>query len=95
MNQVIRVLDQIAIDTATLFNTRYLGEVPNDQDGRISLWSDIVAHRKELQGIRAIQNFDSEQVTVELGNSKKSVVVNEVVEPTVAMSQLYITTTVA
>ena len=95
MNQVIRVLDQIAIDTATLFNTRYLGEVPNDQDGRISLWSDIVAHRKELQGIRAIQNFDSEQVTVEQGNSKKSVVVNEVVEPTVAMSQLYITTTVA
>lgn len=25
LNQVIRVLDQIAIDTAALFNTRYLG----------------------------------------------------------------------
>ena len=95
MNQVIRVLDQIAIDTANLFNTRYLGKVPNDQDGRITLWKDIVAHRKTLQGLRAIQNFDSEKVTVEQGNSKKSVVVNEVVEPTVAMSQLYITTTVA
>lgn len=95
MNQVIRVLDQIAIDTATLFNTRYLGQVPNDQSGRVSLWGDIVAHRRELQGIRAIQNFVPEQVTVEQGDSKKSVVVNEVVEPTVAMSQLYITTTVA
>lgn len=95
MNQVIRVLDQIAIDTATLFNTRYLGKVPNDQNGRVSLWGDIVAHRRELQNIRAIQNFDPDQVGVEQGNSKKSVVVNEVVEPTVAMSQLYITTTVA
>ncbi|WP_144511603.1 phage tail sheath family protein [Bacillus sp. FJAT-22090] len=95
MNQVIRVLDQIAIDTATLFNTRYLGKIPNDQSGRVSLWGDIVAHRRELQGIRAIQNFNPEQVVVDQGNSKKSVVVNEVVEPTVAMSQLYITTTVA
>ncbi|MEH7522012.1 phage tail sheath family protein [Bacillus sp. JJ1503] len=95
MNQVIRVLDQIAIDTATLFNTRYLGKVPNDQSGRVSLWGDIVTHRRELQGIRAIQNFDPEQVVVEQGNSKKSVVVDEVIEPTVAMSQLYITTTVA
>ncbi len=95
MNQVIRVLDQIAIDTAQLFNSRYLGKVPNDQDGRISLWNDIVAHRNELVGIRAIQNFVSDQVIVEPGNSKKAVVVNEVVEPTVAMSQLYITTTVA
>lgn len=95
MNQVMRVLDQIAIDTAALFNTRYLGKVPNDQSGRVSLWGDIVAHRRTLQGIRAIQNFDPEQVEVEQGNSKKSVVVDEVVEPTVAMSQLYITTTVA
>jgi len=95
MNQVIRVLDQIAIDTASLFNTRYLGKVPNDASGRVSLWGDIVTHRKQLQSIRAIQNFSSDGVTVEQGNSKKSVVVNEVVEPTVAMSQLYVTTTVA
>jgi hypothetical protein len=95
MNQVIRVLDQIAIDTATLFNTRYLGKVPNDQSGRVSLWGDIVTHRRELQGIRAIQDFDPDQVVVAQGNSKKSVVVDEVVEPTVAMSQLYVTTTVA
>lgn len=95
MNQVIRVLDQIAIDTANLFNNRYLGKVPNDQDGRISLWNDIGAHRMEMQRIRAIQNYNKDELTVEQGNSKKSVVVNEIVNPTVAMSQLYITTTVA
>lgn len=95
MNQVIRVLDQLAIDTAQLFNTRYLGVVPNDQDGRISLWNDIGSHRLEMQGIRAIQNYNKDELIVEQGNSKKSVVVNESVTPTVAMSQLYITTTVA
>lgn len=95
MNQVIRVLDRIAIDTAQLFNERYLGKVPNDQDGRISLWNDIGAHRLELQRIRAIENYNKDALTVEQGNSKKAVVVNEVVTPTVAMSQLYITTTVA
>ncbi|WP_431030122.1 phage tail sheath family protein [Lysinibacillus sp. LZ02] len=95
MNQVIRVLDQIAIDTANLFNTRYLGKVPNDQDGRISLWNDISSHRLEMQRIRAIQNYNKEELAVAQGDSKKAVVVNEVVEPTVAMSQLYITTTVA
>lgn len=95
MNQVIRVLDQLAIDTAQLFNTRYLGQVPNDQDGRISLWNDIGSHRMEMQRIRAIQNYNKDELTIVQGNSKKAVVVNEIVNPTVAMSQLYITTTVA
>lgn len=95
MNQVVRVLDQVAIDTAQIFNNRYLGKVPNDQDGRISFWNDIGSHRLELQRIRAIQNYNKDELTVEQGDSKKSVVVNEVVNPTVAMSQLYITTTVA
>ncbi|MBY0122153.1 phage tail sheath subtilisin-like domain-containing protein [Bacillus sp. S/N-304-OC-R1] len=95
MNQVIRVLDQIAIDTAHLFNTRYLGEVPNDQAGRVSFWKDIVKNRNELQKLRALQNYDKEALKVEKGSTKKSVIVNEVVEPTVGMSQLYITTIVA
>lgn len=95
MNQVIRVLDQIAIDTAHLFNTLYLGKVPNDDDGRISLWKDIGAHRMEMQRIRAIQNYNKDDLKVGQGASKKAVLVTELVTPTVAMSQLYVTTEVA
>jgi len=94
-NQVIRVLDQIAIDTANIFNNRYLGKVPNDKAGRISLWNDIVRHRQELQGVRAIEEYDKEALVIEQGNNKKSVVMNEVITPIQAMTQLYITTTVA
>ena len=95
LNQVIRVLDQIAVDTANIFNTRYLGKVPNDQDGRISLWGDLVAHRNELQNIRAIQNYDSKELVIRPGVQKNAVVANEVIETAVAMSKLYITTVVA
>lgn len=94
-NQVIRVLDQIAIDTAILFNTRYLGSIQNDESGRVSLWNDLVKHRTELQRIRAIAVYDKKALTIEQGETKKSVVVNELIEPTVAMSQLYIATVVA
>ena len=64
-NQVMRVLDQIANDIASLFQL----EVPRqggrtNASGRVSLWSDIVAHHTQLQTIRAIENFDSSSVTV-------------------------------
>lgn len=94
-NQTIRVIDQIANDIAVLFNTKYLGVVPNDAAGRISLWSDIVKHHQQLQEIRAIENFSDSDVAVERGNTKKSVVVTDTVEVVNAMGKLYMTVTVA
>lgn len=93
-NQTIRVLDQIANDIGTLFNTKYLGQVPNDADGRISLWNDIVTHHQQLQGIRAIEDFEPDDITVEAGSTKKAVVINDVVTPVNAMAQLYMTVVV-
>jgi len=93
-NQTIRVLDQIANDIAALFNTKYLGNVPNDAAGRISLWNDIVSHHQQLQTIRAIENFNPDLVTVEAGSTKKAVVVGDAVTPVNAMAQLYMTVVV-
>ncbi|EQF99063.1 phage tail sheath family protein, partial [Clostridioides difficile 6041] len=59
-NQSVRVLDQIANDIATLFNEKYLGKVPNDKAGRISFWNDVVKHHKELENIRAIEDFKTD-----------------------------------
>lgn len=82
-------------DIAVLFNTKYLGVVPNDNAGRVSLWSDIVKHHEQLQEIRAIEDFKDTDVTVEQGNTKKSVVVNDYVTVVNAMDKLYMTVTVA
>ena len=94
-NQTVRVMDQIANDIAVLFNTKYLGVVPNDAAGRISLWSDIVKHHEQLREIRAIENFSDADVTVTQGNTKKSVVVTDLVTVVNAMGKLYMTVTVA
>lgn len=90
-NQTIRVLDQIANDIAVLFGTKYIGKVPNDASGRISLWNDIVKHHQELQNIRAIEDFNPDNVTVAQGDTKKAVVVADYVTPVNAMAQLYMT----
>lgn len=90
-NQTIRVIDQIANDIAKLFNTKYLGKIPNNESGRASLWGDIVAHHKQLEALQAIEAFDSSLLTVAQGGSKKSVVVNDAITVTNAMAQLYMT----
>ncbi|UNI72504.1 MAG: tail sheath [Chaetfec virus UA24_244] len=90
-NQTIRVLDQIANDIAVLFAEKYIGKVPNDAAGRISLWMDIVKHHEQLQEIRAIEDFTGDNVTVEKGDTKKAVVVTDHVTPVNAMTQLYMT----
>jgi hypothetical protein len=93
-NQTIRIIDQNGNDFAVLFNTKYLGTVPNDAAGRISLWTDIVKHHENMQTIRAIENFSDKDVTVEQGDTKKSVVVYDAIEPVGTMTRLYMTTVI-
>ena len=94
-NQCIRVMDQIANDIAVLFNTRYLGKVPNDASGRVSLWNDIVKHHQQLEDLRAIENFSADDVQVEQGDAKNSVAVQDAVTIVCAMAKLYMTVTVS
>lgn len=90
-NQTIRVIDNIANDIANVFNTKYLGKIPNDYNGRMSLWADIVAHHQELQRVRAIQDFNEADVTVEQGTERAAVVVGDAITPVNAMAKLYMT----
>lgn len=94
-NQTIRVIDQLANDDAVVFNTKYLGTIPNNASGRTALWSDLVKIRKELQRMGAIENFKDSDVTVTAGESKKAVVVESAVTVVNAMSKLYMTVTVS
>ena len=93
-NQTIRVIDQLGNDDAVLFNTKYLGVVPNKASGRTSLWSDLKKLREELQTAGAIENFSDSDLTVEPGDSKKSVVVTGAIEVVNAMGKMYMTNVV-
>lgn len=94
-NQTIRVIDQIGNDDAVLFNTKYLGVVPNNASGRTSLWSDLVKIRQQLQDMGAIEDFTDSDVSIAQGESKKSVVVTSAITVVNAMGKLYETVTVA
>ncbi len=93
-NQTIRVLDQIASDVASVFNSKYLGKIANNEAGRTSLWSDIVTLFKDYQTLQAIENFEDADVSVEIGNDKKSVTIDTAVQVINAMEKLYMTVVV-
>lgn len=95
-NQVIRVLDQHAIDIARLFNRTYLGKEPNDEEGRTALWGDIVAYEQEMQRIRAITNFSSDDVPIPtMGQSKETVLSEYAIQPVMCMEKLYMNIIIA
>ena len=91
-NQTVRIVDQKANDIAALFSNKYLGVVPNDQSGRVSLQNDIDNLNQQLLDIRALESFES--AVVEQGIDKKSVVVNDVTVIVNTMEKLYMTTVV-
>lgn len=88
-NQVIRVLDQIAMDIAKIFNSMYIGKVQNNEDGRISLWADITNHAKTLEKLGAIEDFVPDDVVVKAGADKDTVEVDYLVKPIMVMRKLY------
>ncbi len=93
-NQTIRVLDQIASDVASVFNSKYLGKIANNEAGRTSLWSDIVILFKDYQTLQAIEEFEDKDIKVEIGNDKKSVAIDTRVQVINAMEKLYMTVVV-
>lgn len=93
-NQTVRVIDQIGNDIAVEFNTKFLGVIPNNNSGRISLRHSVVKYCQELERLQAIEDFDSENVTVMQGETKKAVVIGLAVTVVNCMRQLYMTVSV-
>ena len=61
----------------------------------MSLWNDLVSHHRELERIGAIENFTADDITVEPGDDKTSVVVNDAVQLISAMEKLYVTVVIS
>ncbi|MEY8672739.1 phage tail sheath C-terminal domain-containing protein, partial [Enterococcus gallinarum] len=67
---------------------------PPIEDGRLlpnSVKADRISYFNSLQGAGAITNFSAEDVSVEAGNDKDSIVLNVQVQPVDAMEKLYMT----
>lgn len=90
-NRVLRVLDDIANNTKKAFEDYFIGKVDNNLDGRELFKSNRINYFNQLQGLGAIQNFAAEDVTVEQGLEKDSIVMNCAIQPVDAMEKLYMT----
>ena len=96
LNQVIRVLDNTAIDLAHAFNKVYLGKAQNNDDGRDALWADGCYIMEQYQKVGAITGFvESDLAKPVQGDDKSSVVWTFQEQPVVSMKKLYATVVVA
>lgn len=95
-NRVLRVLDGIGNDFQQIFANFYIGKVSNNADGRGLLKNEFIKYLETLQGIEAIQNFDSQtDITMSAGNEADAVVSDLYVQPVDSMEKLYLTVTVS
>lgn len=88
-NQIIRVLDATANDVARIFNEYYLGKMQNDELGRDMFKAEVINYFRQLQSIRAIDNFNDNDIEISKGAEKGDVVLDVLIEPVACMDKLY------
>lgn len=89
-NRVIRVLDGIANDLKRIFETFYLGKVDNNEDGRNLLKNETITYMNSLQGMNAIQEFDSQKdVSFSEGSESDSVYAEVAAKPVDSVEKIY------
>lgn len=91
LNQTVRVYDGLGLEMAKIFNNQYNGHVPNDKDGRISLWSDFVSINSQYEDIRAIQEVNTEDIKVFEGKHVGAVGVINPIKISNVMTHMYAT----
>lgn len=90
-NRVVRTLFEVNNGIRLLWETNYIGEGDNDEDGRNLFKKDIIKFLEKLQGIGAVENVIPEDVEIERGQDKDSTVAVIGVQPIDAMEKLYMT----
>lgn len=92
-NRQMRVLDYISNTVRTTWEDNYIGKVTNNANGRDLFKGAMAEMLMGLQSSGAIEGFEVEDITVEMGKTKDSVVVTLAVTPTDAMEKLYMNVT--
>ncbi len=90
-NRVIRTIDNIANDITSIFESNYVGKVNNNEDGRALLKGALADYFATLQNMSAIQNFDTDDLTVVAGADSDAVVVTAAIQPVDSVEKIYIT----
>lgn len=90
-NRVIRTIDNIANDITSIFESNYIGKVNNNEDGRSLLKAALVDYFSTLQNMGAVQNFETDDVSIAAGSDSDAVVITAAVQPVDSVEKIYIT----
>ncbi|MEF2246222.1 phage tail sheath family protein [Paenibacillus sp. IITD108] len=89
-NRVVRVLDAIGNDIKRLFDTYYIGKISNNSNGRALLQAEVTSYLKKLEGLGAIQNFDSQKdIVLSAGEATDAVQIQLNVQPVDSVEKIY------
>ncbi|WP_340025975.1 phage tail sheath family protein [Paenibacillus sp. FSL K6-1096] len=89
-NRVLRVLDGIASDLKRIFESYFIGKLPNNEDGRALFWSQCVTYMNDLQNLGAIESFNAQSdIVVTPGADSDSVVLEVAVKPVDSVEKVY------
>ncbi|MNZ56789.1 Phage tail sheath protein [compost metagenome] len=94
-NRVVRVLDSAANDIKRIFSQNYIGKINNNADGRNLLKGEVISYLESLQGLGAIQNFDSQSdIEVLPGDHVDAVLIRVGLQPVDSPEKIYVNITV-
>lgn len=89
-NRLIRTIDNVATDIDKIFESRYKGKVDNSEEGRNLFKADLLTYFAELKRYGAIEEVEAEDITIEAGINKDSILVKTALTLVDAIEKVYI-----
>ena len=90
-NRVVRTMDTIVTNTKRTFEDMFIGKITNSSTGRDLFKANRISYLQGLADSDVISDFKEEDIAVEAGNDRDSILVNLAVKPLDSMEKLYMT----
>ncbi len=90
-NRVIRTIYGINNDITEIFESNFVGQLNNNEDGRSQLRATVVEYFNELQRLGAIKEFTPEDVVISQGADSDAVIIDNYIKPVDSIEKMYIT----
>lgn len=90
-NRVVRTMDTIVTNTKRTFEDMFIGKITNSSTGRDLFKANRVSYLQSLADANVISDFKEDDISIEAGNDRDSILVNLAVKPLDSMEKLYMT----
>lgn len=88
---MVRTMDTIVTRIKRTFEEMFIGKITNNLTGRDLFKANIVSYLQSLSDNGIINGFDTNDIAVEAGDERDSILVNLAITPLDSMEKLYMT----